>query len=92
MVTHESGGTLMARLKTGEINYHWQYLLKRFLLEAGTVGRKQGEITKKFANVLPDEVIMELEALWAEEKVQRFTTPTHGPKLVIWRATESLNV
>lgn len=82
----------MARLKAGQINYTWQYLLKRFLLEGGTVGYKEGDVTKKFNMVLKDEVIMELEALWAEEKVQRFTTPTHGPKVTIWRATEALNV
>lgn len=80
------------KLQSGEVRLNWQYLLKRYLLEAGTIGRKQGEITKRFNNILPDEVIMELEALWAEEKVQRFTTPTHGPKTIIWRATEALNV
>lgn len=80
------------KLRNGEVRLNWQYLLKQYLLEAGTVGRKQGEITKKFNRVLAEEIIMELEALWAEELIQRFTAPTHGPKVVIWRATDKLNV
>lgn len=82
----------MARLKPGESRMNWQYLLKRYLLEGGTVGYKQGEITKKFNSVPSDEIVMELEALFAEEKVQRFSQRTHGVTATIWRACDSLNV
>lgn len=79
------------RLKPGELKYNWEYQLKQTLLQAGTIGLKQGEITKKFGRVSQEEIIMHLEAWWAEEKVQRFTAPTHGPKVIYWRATEALN-
>jgi len=82
----------MSRLKPGELKYNWEHQLRLYLLEAGTTGRKQGEITKKFARTPPEEVIMQLETWWAQELVQRFTTPTHGPKVVVWRATDELNV
>lgn len=81
----------MPKLKAGELRMNWPFLLKQMLLEAGTVGKTVGEINKRFNKVLPDEINMELEALWAEEKVQRFTQRTHGVSATIWRATDKLN-
>ncbi len=81
----------MSRLKPGELLHNWEYHLKQALLQAGTVGLKQGEIMKKFGRVSPDDILMHLEALWAEESVQRFTQRTHGVSATIWRATEKFN-
>lgn len=81
----------MPKLKPGETRLNWQYLLKRYLLEGGTVGYKQGDINKKFNSIPSDEILQELEALWAEEKVQRFSQRTHGVTATVWRATEALN-
>lgn len=70
---------------------NWNFLLKQYLLEAGTIGRTIGEINKRFNKILPEEIEMELTAWWAEELVQRFTQRTHGVSATIWRATEKLN-
>lgn len=81
----------MPKLKAGELQMNWPFLLKQMLLEAGTVGKTVGEINKRFNKVPPEEINMELEALWAEEQVQRFTQRTHGVSATIWRATDKLN-
>jgi hypothetical protein len=59
-----------------------------YLLTAGTIGKQQPEIFKRFRHIPRETVLIELEALWAEGKVQRFTL---GPKEIIWRATEDMN-
>jgi hypothetical protein len=64
-------------------------VLKAYLLEAGTQGRKQSEIFKRLQYIPREDVLSELNALWAEEKVQRFTLK---PNLFVWRATDNFNV
>jgi hypothetical protein len=60
-----------------------------YLMSNGTAGWREIDINRKFDHRPKEEILMELEALWAEEKVQRFTL---GPKHVIWRATDKMNV
>jgi hypothetical protein len=60
-----------------------------FLIAAGTQGKREAEITHRFKYLPKEDVIMELEELWEEEKVQRFTI---DPKRTIWRATDKINV
>jgi len=60
-----------------------------YLLAAGTWGKRQPEIFHRFKYMPRETVLIELEALWAEGKVQRFTL---SPKDVVWRATEEMNV
>lgn len=71
-------------------------LLRSYLFEAGTQGRKQSEIFHRFKYLPREDVLSELNALWAEEKVQRFTLkqpPRAGaPGVIVWRATENFNV
>lgn len=63
-------------------------MIKAFLFEAGTQGRRQREIFKRFQYVPQEELLTELQALWSEERVQRFTVgKTH-----VWRATDKFNV
>jgi hypothetical protein len=63
-------------------------VLRSFLLTAGILGKREGEIVKRFHYRPKTEVLMELEALWAEHKAQRFTVGKH----IIWRATDLANV
>jgi hypothetical protein len=63
-------------------------VLSAYLLSAGTLGKAENEVLRRLKYVPKEDVLMELENLWAEEKVQRFTL---GPKK-IWRATDKLNV
>lgn len=59
-----------------------------FLLTAGTLGKREQDIYRRFDHVPRETILVELEALWAEGLVQRFTL---GPKLTVWRATEKMN-
>jgi hypothetical protein len=72
----------------------WRERLYVFLTSAGTVGRKWSEILHHMERqVQADEIEMELEALWAENKVQRFQVPTVGRKgrtATVWRATTKM--
>jgi hypothetical protein len=60
-----------------------------YLMAAGTQGKREAEITHRFKYIPREDVIAELEALWEEEKVQRFTI---DPRKTIWRATDKINV
>ena len=64
-------------------------VVSAYLLSSGTLGRREGEIFKRF-NYLPrEDILNELQVLWEQEQVQRFTDEK---KKHIWRATEKLNV
>jgi hypothetical protein len=81
---YEGCGALMPKIK-----HELRHLICIYLMSNGTAGWRQVDVMDKFRHYAKDEVMMELEALWAEEKVQRFTL---GPKHVIWRATDKMNV
>lgn len=59
-----------------------------FLLTAGTLGKQEKDIYRRFDHVPRETILVELEALWAEGMVQRFTL---GPKSTVWRATDKMN-
>lgn len=63
-------------------------VLRVYLLTAGILGKKESEILRNFRHRPKAEVVMELEALWAEHKAQRFTLG----KVIVWRATDLANV
>jgi hypothetical protein len=63
-------------------------VLRLYLLTAGILGKKEAEILRHFRHRPKTEIVMELEALWAEHKAQRFTIG----KFIIWRATDLANV
>lgn len=69
----------------------WREDLVRLLVASGTVGLKQSEVTTRLHHKVEAEyVVNELKALWAQEKVQRFTIPAKGKQGregTIWRAT-----
>jgi hypothetical protein len=68
----------------------WREELQRYLIAAGTNGKKQTDIVIRLQNwVTRDEVVAELEALLAEKKVQKFKPQTvgRGKAPTIWRAT-----
>ena len=68
-------------------------MMRAYLFEAGTQGRKESDIYKRFRVIAREEVLLELNALWAEEKVQRFTTSkTSANPVRVWRATDKFNV
>ena len=58
------------------------------LMSNGTAGWRENDIIKKFHHLPPEAIKLELEALWAEEMVQRFTVG----KNIVWRATDKMNV
>lgn len=64
-----------------------QTVVTAFLLSAGTLGKKEQEIFRRFKAIPKEEVLRVLENLWREKKVQRFTLG----KIQVWRATEALN-
>lgn len=67
-------------------------MIKSYLLEAGTQGHLQSEIYKRFQYLPREDVLQELNALWAEEKVQRFTTnKAKANPTIVWRATDKFN-
>lgn len=72
----------------------WREDLVHYLVTAGTVGRRQSEVTAKFqGRVLAATVEAELQALEAEEKVQHFVVPAAGRgarMAVLWRATTKM--
>jgi len=63
-------------------------MIRAFLFEAGTQGRTQREIFKRFQYIPQEELLTELHALWSEERVQRFSVK----KTFVWRATDKFNV
>lgn len=63
-------------------------VLRLYLMSGGTTGKKENELVKRFHHRPKQEVIVELEALWAEHKAQRFTIG----KVRWWRATDQANV
>ena len=63
-------------------------VLASFLIAAGTLGRREAELRKRFRHIPWDDIEMELQILWKKQQVQRFTLD----KKHIWRATEQLNV
>lgn len=71
-------------------------LLKSYLFQAGTQGRKQSEIFHRLKYLPREDVLSELNALWAEEKVQRFTLKhpvrAGAQAVIVWRATDNFNV
>jgi hypothetical protein len=69
-------------------NDEFHEVLRLYMLTAGILGKKEHEIMRRFQHRPKTEVLMELEALWAEHKVQRFTLG----KVVVWRATDEANV
>jgi len=64
-------------------------VLRLYLMSAGITGKKQNEIFRRFQHRPHLEILAELEALWAEHKLQRFTI---DKKTVVWRATDLANV
>lgn len=72
-----------------KIVHELRHLICLYLMSNGTAGWRQNDVYEKFRHYPKEEVMMELEALWAEEKVQRFTL---SPKHIIWRATDKMNV
>jgi hypothetical protein len=63
-------------------------LITSYLMAAGTPGKRESEIFHRFKYVPREDVLAELEALWEQEKVQRFTFD----KRTVWRATDKINV
>jgi hypothetical protein len=63
-------------------------VLSAFLISAGTLGRREAELRKRFRHLVWEDVLMELQIMWEKEQVQRFTMD----KKHIWRATDKLNV
>jgi len=59
-------------------------VLRLYLMSAGVVGKKEREIFRRFNHRPELEILAELEALWAEHKVQRFTI---DKKTRVWRCT-----
>jgi hypothetical protein len=64
-------------------------MLRAYLFTASTQGKKQMEIFKRFQYIPREQILNELNALWAEERVQRFTIK---PNVYVWRATDKFNV
>ena len=64
-------------------------VVSAYLVAAGTAGRTEAEIYRRFRHVPKEDLITELLVMWEREMVQRFTL---DPKRVVWRATDKLNV
>jgi len=81
-------------LARGQHVLDWQHELTAFLITGGVSGRTQSEISKRFINhARAPQILNELEALMAEDKVQRFDMPTHGKRgrpYTVWRATTNI--
>lgn len=78
----------MAKIEAEE----WPQALQHFLVTAGTVGRKQSEISTFLRNrASAAEYETLLESWWAERKVDQYkVTPESGRggrSIKIWRAT-----
>jgi len=71
-----------------KIKHEFRDILCAYLMSNGTAGWRQIDIYDRFRHIPKEEIMLELEALWAEEKVQRFTV---DPKTVVWRATDKMN-
>lgn len=82
MGLHEECGAMK------KIVHEFRDRLCAYLMSNGTGGWRQNDIFDKFRHVPKEEIVLELEALWAEEKVQRFTIG----KQIVWRATDKINV
>lgn len=91
MVRHESGEVMSSK---NEINVEWHERLASLLIRAGTTGKKQSEIVKALQGFATAATLEgQLEAWWAEDKVQRFTVPPPergGRSTIVWRATTKL--
>ena len=81
MVAYEGGPSVTIR--------DIRAVLCAYLIPGGTSGRTQKEIMRRFHHIPREDIITELQVLWEQEMVQRFTL---DPKTVVWRATEKLNV
>lgn len=66
----------------------WQEELARMLIDGGTDGVKQSVLTKRFDHwIEADDVVAELVALAAQNRVQKFIIGGRGRPKTIWRAT-----
>lgn len=70
----------------------WQDQLRRFLISGGLGGREQSRIMAVLSTrVYADRVLLELNGLRAEGKVQKFNLPGKGRgTVVVWRATSEI--
>lgn len=66
----------------------WQARLVEFLINGGTVGRRQSELISRVSTKVDDrEVLSFLNSLMSEGKVQKFILPG---AVIQWRATRSI--
>ncbi len=66
----------------------WRDKLRAYLIKCGMAGAGHTEIIHKFRVVAnAEQLTQELEALWAQDKVQKFSKPTKGKDAQHWRAT-----
>lgn len=66
----------------------WRDKLRRFLIDGGTDGRSQRDITYYLNNVATaEELLSHLEAWRVEGKVDKYNLPTGGRTGTVWRAT-----
>jgi hypothetical protein len=66
----------------------WQAKLTEWLINAGTVGRRQSELISRVSTKVDDrEVLSFLNSLLAEGKVQKFILPGG---VIQWRATTKI--
>jgi hypothetical protein len=78
MVKHEDGRTMKI------VQNDFQEELIKALVKAGTKGILQGELYKKVMSLVsPEQMRAELEALLADDRVQRFAIE----RTTLWRAT-----
>jgi hypothetical protein len=64
-------------------------VLSAYLIAAGTTGKQEKELLRRFSYIPREDILTELQVMWEREEVQKFTVDR---KYVIWRATEKLNV
>ena len=66
----------------------WQVKLTKFLIEGGTVGRRQSALIAKVANAAGDgEVVAFLKLLAQDRKAQLYVLPG---QIKVWRATKEI--
>ena len=66
----------------------WKTSLIEVLINAGLSGIEHKDLLGLFKQVATaDQLKQELEALWVEDKVQKFDKPTKGKSGQLWRAT-----
>ena len=66
----------------------WKQQLQNYLMACGTTGTTFTKIQERFKSIPRSILEEELEFLWHDAKVQRFTLST---KVTIWRALEAMN-